>query len=418
MIGAGIFLIPATLAAFGGISILGWMASAIGAFLLAKVFSTLSTRIRGKDGGPYAYAQAAFGDFIGFLIAWGYWISIWVSNAAIAIAFVSAMSVFFPVFGESPVWAVLTGLSAIWFLSWINTLGIRSSGWVQLLTTLLKIVPILLIIFGGIFFFDASNFVPFNVGEESPFAAIAITGTITLYAFLGIESATVPAGNIRDPEKTIARATLLGTGFTTLLYVLSTIVIMGMIPMEDLANSPSPFADAMGIMTGNWGRKLVAAGAAISAFGALNGWTLIMGQVPMATARDRLFPAVFKRINERGVPALGIFIGSMLASLVMLMNYTEGLVEQFRFVILLTTFCMLVPYLFTAAAYLIIMTREKISQQAGWAILIIGSASFLYSLWGMYGAGETTIAWGFMLLMAGVPFYVWIKWKNKNGNSA
>lgn len=413
MIGAGIFLIPAALAAYGGIGILGWIASAIGALLLARVFSVLSTKVRGKDGGPYAFTQVAFGDFMGFLIAWGYWISIWVSNAAVAIAFVSAMSVFFPLLGESPVWAVATGLAAIWFLSWINSLGVRSSGKLQLVTTLLKIVPIVMIIAGGFFFFDASNFIPFNASEESPFAAIAITGTMTLYAFLGVESATIPAGNIRDPEKTIARATLMGTGFTTLLYILSTVVIMGMIPMAELANSPAPFADAMGLMTGNWGSKLVAAGAAISAFGALNGWTLILGQVPMATAKDRLFPPVFKRINRHGVPATGIFIGSALASLVMLMNYTDGLVEQFRFIILLTTFCMLVPYLFTAAAYLSIMTREKISPKAGLTVLLIGGATFFYSLWGMYGAGETSIAWGFMLLMAGVPFYVWMIWRNK-----
>ena len=415
MIGAGIFLIPAALAAFGGISILGWIASAVGALLIARVFSKLSTIARNKSGGPYTFTQLAFGDFMGFLIAWGYWISVWITNAAIAIAFVSAMSVLIPALGESPVLAVSTGLGAIWFLSWVNSRGVRDSGKMQIVTTLLKIIPILIVILGGFIFFNPDNFVPFNASDEGPFVAVATTATLTLFAFLGIESASVPAGDIKDPEKTIPRATMLGTGFVTLIYILSTIVVMGMIPMDQLAVSPSPFADAMGIISGGWGRNLVAAGAAISAFGALNGWILLVGQIPMATANDNLFPQFFGRVNKQGVPLRGIIIGSLLSSILMLMNFSEGLVEQFRFMVLLGTFCALVPYLFTASAYLMLMTKNRPSSKLWWPVILIGGGAFLYSIWGLYGAGESSVFYGFILMMAGIPFYVWIKSRKSKG---
>jgi APA family basic amino acid/polyamine antiporter len=413
MIGAGIFMIPATLAAFGGISILGWIASSLGALLLARVFSRLSTIVGSKSGGPYAYTQYAFGDFMGFLIAWGYWISIWISTAAIAIAFVSAMSVLFPLLGEDPVWAVITGLGAVWFLVWINSLGVRESGKMQLATTILKIIPILIVILGGFFFFDIDNFTPFNASNENPMVALATTATLTLFAFLGIESASVPAGAIKNPDKTIPRATMMGTAVVTVLYILSTIAVMGMIPMEELANSPAPFADAMGVMTGDWGRDFIAAGAAISAFGAMNGWILLVGQVPKATADDRLFPRFFARVNKHGTPLSGIVMGSILTSLLMLMNFSETLVEQFRFMILLATFCTLVPYLFSASAYLLLLTRGKILAKVWWTVILIGGGAFLYSIWGLFGAGETSVFYGFILMMAGIPLYVWIKWKNR-----
>ena len=414
MIGAGIFLMPAALAAYGGISIFGWLFSAIGALLLATVFSRLSKLVRNKNGGPYVYTKEGLGDFAGFLVAWGYWISTWVANAAITIAFVSALTVFFPVLGTNALYAVVLGLTTIWFLTWINSKGIRESGKLQVVTTLLKLIPLVLVIIGGIFFFNADNFIPFNPSSETNMAAIAITATMTLYAFLGVESATIPAGNVENPEKTIPKATMLGTIITTLVYVLSTVVVMGMIPSDVLSQSPAPFADAMDIIAGEWGRGLVAAGAAIAAFGALNGWILIQGQIAMATAKDDLFPRIFRRENKNGVPALGIIIGSILTSIVMLMNYSDGLVEQFKFIILLSTLCVLVPYLFTSAAYVLILAERKLPNMKWLPEIILASLAFIFSLWAIYGAGEEAVFFGFLLLLAGIPFYVWMKYRNKS----
>ncbi len=414
MIGGGIFMMPSTLAEYGGISILGWLVSSLGAVLLAVVFSKLSRLVTGKSGGPYAYARAGFGDYVGFLVAWGYWIAVWVAMAALAIAFVSAMSTFVPVLNEKPWIAVALGLAAVWFLTWINSLGIRTSGKLQVLTTLLKIIPILLIILGGFFFFEPQNFVPFNASEESAVGAIAITGTLTLYAFLGLESASVPSDNVKDPEKTIPRATMLGTVLTTALYILSTVAIMGLIPLDTLAKSPAPFADAMKIMTGETGSFIVAGGVAMAAFGALNGWILIQSQVARAISRDGLFPGVFKRENKAGVPVRGLVIGSLLCSILMLMNYSQGLVDQFKFVILLSTICTLVPYLFAVAAFVGISLEKGLQSKQKIHVYILGGLAFAFSIWAVYGAGETAVFLGFILLMLGTPFYVWLKWKKQH----
>jgi APA family basic amino acid/polyamine antiporter len=419
MIGSGIFLMPSALAAFGGISILGWLVSSIGALMLAKVFSRLSRLIPGRSGGPYAFARAGFGDFIGFLVAWGYWMSTWIANAAIAVAFVGAMSIFFPILDTEPLAAVGLTLSAIWFLTWINSRGVVASGKTQIVTTLLKLLPILVVIAGGIFFFQLDNFSPFNASGESSLKAIALSGTLTLFAFLGLESATVPSDKVADAARTIPRATLLGTGFTTLVYIMSTVVIMGLIPLDQLAESPSPFADAMRLISGEYGEALVAAGAAIASFGALNGWILIQSQIAEAAAKDGLFPPVFKKENRRGVPVWGMVIGSSLSSLMALMNFTENLVEQFSFMILLSTLCTLVPYLFAAAAY-VGLSLERITQRGpAVRVFLLGGLAFSFSLWAVYGAGEASVFWGFLLLLLGVPVYILMRWKNrKNTDNA
>ena len=409
MVGAGVFLLPAALAAYGGISLVGWLFSSLGAIVLALVFGKLSKMVPNKDGGPYAYSKLGFGSFVGFLVAWGYWISIWIANAAIAIAFVGALSVFFPILGSNPIAAVLVGLGAIWFLTWVNSRGVRETGIMQLITTILKLLPLLIIILGGFFFFNADHFFPFNTSGESDFRAIALTATLTFYAYVGFESATIPAGNIKNPEKTIPRATLLGTGLTMLFYILSTIVVMGMIPMETLAASPAPFADAMEIMSGKWGKYIVAGGVAVAAFGALNGWILVQGQIARATAIDELFPVIFKRENKKGAPIYGIIIGSVLSSVLMLMNFSDGLVEQFRFMIQLSTLCCLVPYLFSTAAYVLLALKRVTKGQNPVFIHLLGGLAFIFSFWAIFGAGEDVVFSGFLLLMAGVPIYVWLK---------
>ena len=398
---------PAALAAYGGISVVGWLFSSAGALVLAFIFSRLSKMVKNSSGGPYAFSRAGFGDFLGFLVAWGYWISIWVSNAAIAIAFVGALTVFFPSLNENPIASVSVALISIWGLTWVNSRGVQSSGRMQLATTVLKILPLVVIILGGLFFFNIENFTPFNTSEFSTSKAIVVTAALTFFAYLGIESATIPADDIEDQQKTIPRATMLGTIITTLIYILSTVVIMGMIPMDSLSKSPAPFADAMGIIAGISGERLVAAGAAIAAFGALNGWILVMGQVARATARDKLFPKIFSKVNKRGVPITGMVIGSVLTSIVMLMNYTDGLVEQFRFMILLGTLCCLVPYLFSAAAYVILGKPFHSASH----LRLLGGLGFGFSLWMIFGTGEEAVFWGTLLLLAGTPFYIWMKQK-------
>jgi len=413
MIGAGVFMMPAALAAYGGISLLGWVFSTIGAILLAKIFSNLSRLMPKADGGPYAYSRRGLGDFAGFLVAWGYLVSIWCTNAAIAVSLVSALSTFFPSLATNSLLAVVTGLGSIWLLTWINTLGIVTSGKLQLVTTVLKILPLILVAAGGLFFIQWKNFLPFNASGKSDFFAVSATTTYTFFAFLGLECATIPSGSVANPEKTIPRATMLGIGVTAMIYLASTISIMGMIPGRDLQHSVTPFTDAAMHIWGSSARYWVSAGIAVAAFGALNGWILIQGQMPYAIAKDKLFPPVFARENKRGVPARGLIVSSIFVSLLLYMNYTRGLVEQFKFLILLTTLSVLVPYLFSTASYIIIGLQDRFHKKSKQSIsaIVLSTLAFLFAIWLIIGSGQEIVYWGFVLLMAGIPFYVWIIWK-------
>lgn len=413
MIGAGIFLLPSTLASYGSISILGWIFTATGALILAKIFSNMSKIFISKSGGPYAYSKAGFGDFIGFLVAWGYWISIWVSNAALCIAIIGALSVFFPVLETSPILGVTISLSIIWILTWINNRGIESSGKIQVITTVLKLLPLVFVILVGVFFFDIDNFPSFNLTGDSNWVALSSVAAFTLYAFLGIESASIPAGNIDNPEKTIPKATMLGTIITTFVYIFGTVVLFGILPMDVLKDSPAPFAEAGKIIGGDYVGYFVATGAAISAIGCLNGWILLSGQLPMAAAQDNMFPRIFKRENKNGVPYLGVLIGSALTSVLLFMNLSDSLIKQFKFIVDLTVLSVLVPYIFVAAAYVIVIIEKKLHFNNVLKTFLLGSLGFAYSLWAIFGTPSDTVFYGFLLLLAGIPFYVLMQWNKR-----
>ena len=414
IIGAGIFVLPASLAKFGSISIVGWLFTATGALILAKIFSNFSKKLRGKSGGPYIYSKVVFGDFIGFLVAWGYWISCWVNNAAIAVAIVSALSFFFPELVTNPFYATITGLSFIWFFTFTSSKGIKSSGNIQILTTIAKLIPLILIIVFGFFIFDLEIFPEFNLTDQNDFEILPIVAVMTLYAFLGLECASIPAENIKNPEINIPKATMAGTLISTLIYILSTIVLFGIIPAENLVNSPAPFAEAGEIIGGKYFGFLISAGAAISAIGALNGWILITSYMPMTMANDRLFPKVFAKKNKKGFPYLSLLLGSILTSFVMTMNYTDGLVDRFEFLILLTTLSTLIPYFFVSVSYILFHVEKRLFKINSFRSVILGLFGCLYSLWAIFGSGIDSIVYGTILLILGIPIYLILKLKNPN----
>jgi len=411
MVGSGIFLLPASLAAVAGpISIFGWIFTGIGAMLLALVFSRLG-RAMPRTGGPYAYARRAFGDFIGFQTAWGYWIAAWAGNAAIAVAFVGYLAVFWGDLGTNNLLAALVGIGVIWLLTFVNILGTRESGAVQVVTTILKFVPLAVIGVIGLFFVNSDNLTPFS--PHGSWSAISAAAPLTLWAFIGLESATVAAGEVKDPERNIPRATVYGTLAATVVYILGTIAVMGVIPTETLANSTSPFADAAGVMFGGSWNKVIALVAMVSTFGALNGWILLQGRVPLAAAEDGLFPEQFAKVHgERRTPVFGLVVSSVLVTGLMLMNYTKGLVDAFTFIILLATLTTLVPYAYSAAAqaHLYFTEREIFERGSFVRDTTIAALAFAYSVWAITGSGKDIIAKGFVLLLAGIPVYVLMKW--------
>jgi APA family basic amino acid/polyamine antiporter len=230
-----------------------------------------------------------------------------------------------------------------------------------------------------------------------------------MFAYLGLESATVPAGDVRDPARTIPRSTMLGIGIAMLLYVLGTTVAMGVVPREQLVNSRAPFADAAQIMWGSWAATAVAAAVMVSSLGALNGWTLMMGQVPMAAANDGLFPAVFGRLSRNRVPAVGIVISAALATALVVVGVSGGatFAAIYDTIVSLSTMAAVIPYVFCALAPALIAAARVAGGTAPPRIGVVEGIAFLFSMFTVYGCGPIPVLYGLMLLLLGIPVYVW-----------
>ncbi|CAL9392963.1 Arginine_agmatine antiporter [Streptomyces sp. enrichment culture] len=409
IIGGGIFLLPASVAPFGTVSLVAFGVLTAGAIALALVFGRLAERDP-RTGGPYVYAREAFGDFAGFLSAWAYWITTWVSNAALAVAAVGYLDVLIPV--NDHAWtACLAALVIQWLPALSNFAGSRYVGAVQLVSTVLKFAPLLLVAVGGLFFFDADNLGPFNASGDGTLGAVSASAAILLFSYLGVESAAVSAGEVRDPRRNVGRATVIGTAGAALVYLLGTLSVFGTVAHGELVDSTAPFSDAVNAMFGgSWGGWAVALAALVSMTGCLNGWTLLSAQTPYAAARDGLFPAAFAR-KRRGVPTVGVAVTVVLASLLTVYNYTAGSARVFEILVLVTTFTATVPYLLATAAQIFHLVRgegEKVNRARLVRDAVLASLAFGFSLWLVAGAGYAAVYQGVLFLFAGVPVYAWL----------
>ena len=402
MIGSGVFLLPASLAPYGAISLIGWGITLGGALLLAMTFSRLAAR-GAHAGGPYAYAREAFGDTTGFIIAWSYWISIWCANAAIAVAFAGSLGSLFPTLVATPFRGAALALAALWLCTAINLMGVREAGRLQIITTVLKLLPLLL--FGGIavWWIEPQYLQPASdaLADDAPLSmasAIHATVALTLWAFLGLEAATIPAGAIHDAERTIPRATLIGTLLAGVATILACTAVLGLLPQDVATTSTAPMADAAKFLWGPAAGMGIAVVAAISCIGALNGWVLLSAQLPMAAAHDGLFPRTFATLDAQGTPRMGLLVSTVLASLLVVANYTDSLVKVFTFSILLSTAATLLPYVASSAAWLKLGRRGR----------VVAVLALLYSVYALIGTGSEALIWGAVLVIAGLPLhYAW-----------
>lgn len=416
MVGSGIFTLPAVLAGEAGpASIVALVLTGIGAMLLALVFANLG-RAHPKTGGPYYYARRAFGDFVGFQTAWAYWIAAWVGNAAIAVAFAGYLGVFWGRLHSTNWLQAVAAVAAIWLFTLVNILGARETGATQVVTTVLKFVPLAVIGVVGLFYVKGGNFTPLTIHGGFDWH-INAAATLALWAFIGLESATVPAEELRDAEKTVPRATILGTLATMLLYVVALVAIVGVMSQAALASSSAPFADAANTMFGgtflglSWG-KWIALVAIAATLGALNGWIMLTARVSLAAADDGLFPQRFARVHGvRRTPVFGLVVSSMLVSGLVLYGWNQSFVDRFTDVVLLATWMTLISYAYAAAAEVVLFYRER--ERFSWVKLgrdtVVASLAFAYSAWAIWGSGEEWLAKGFMLLLFGVPVFVWMR---------
>ena len=413
MIGAGIFTIPNQIGEFGWYGIVAFALTAVGALILGLVFASLARQIP-RTGGPYAYTKAAFGTFPGFWIAWGYWIGLWTGQVAIAVTFVGYVGVFVPALRTSVAWSAVAAFAALWLVTGINVRGVKAAGSVAIVTTAVRVVPLLAVATVGWLYFHPGNLAPSLPAGQSAFSAVSLAATITLFAFLGLESGTVPAGNVVNPSRTIPRATIIGIAAVAVLYVVSTTVVMGVLPASQLESGTTAFADAGRSMWGSAGYYVVGFAGMVSTLGALSGFALLNGQVPFAAAADGLFPRRFALKNRFDAPWFGIVASSVLVSLFMGGGYiytmtqgrsaaADGLATASILIATLTT---VLPYAFCSVAEMILVfTRRDFAGKRIGKLVIIPALAFVYSLFIIRGSGGQSIEIGLLLMLVGLPAY-------------
>ena len=417
IIGVGIFNLPTSLASYGPITLASMALTTVGALALALLFAALSRRLP-ADGGPYAYARVAFGNRLGFTNAWSYWITAWAGNAAIAVGWVLYVEHFINK-DHDRLFSVLLVLVGLWLPALINLSGVKNMGSVQVSTTVVKFVVLAFMSTVGLFYIERANFTPWNVSGQSTFAAIFGGMAIALFSYLGVETAAVAAAKVRDPDRNIPRATILGTIATAVVYMLSLTAVFGILPNSTLAEATAPFSDAANAMFGGtWPGNVMAIAVIISGFGALTGWTMICAEMPLAAAKDGLFPEQFKRISRTGVPAYGIVASTVLASIAMVINYlgSNG-PTVFTTLVLMTGITAAIPYGFSALAQLkwrwtdhrTLQTPRFVRDMIVAALSLVFSVLFIcysrntgHSFW-VYWA-PFLLAAGALLL--GIPVYV------------
>ena len=397
MIGSGIFLLPTVLAPYGWISLLGWLLTCSGTIVLALVLARLAGTTD-HAGGPYAYVRESFGDLAGFLIGWGYWVGVVFGVTAIAVGFAGYMGSIFPIFAANSLTQALVAAMGIGVLTWVNIKGISEAATVQLVLTILKIVPLIVIIGLGIAYGDIDNFPSFNPQQLSMAEALASTALLTMWAFIGIEAAVIPTGDVENPKKTVPIAVVSAALSVSFLYVGASIAIMFLVPSEVLAASESPFVDAASHM-GPGGALLMGVGALISTAGALNGNIFVMGQMPMLVAADGLAPSVIAKKNKGGAPMVALMASSVFSAALLVLNFTDGLVGAFSFLISMSTLSILAPYGLSAMAEF----KRSWHSAKGWAGVAL--LSVIYTLIAAAGSGWYVFFLGVGLFLLGILLF-------------
>lgn len=419
IIGVGIFSLPYAIASYGPISLVAMGLATIGAVALAFMFAVLSRRVP-AEGGPYGYARAAFGNGFGFSQAWLYWITAWAGNAAIAVGWVFYVEKFVNK-GGSTTGSIIIALVGLWIPAAVNLTGVRNMGVLQLWTTVLKFVPLALMATVGLFFIKAGNFTPWNTSGDTNLSAIGGAMAICLFSYLGVETAAVAAGKVRNPERNVPKSTIYGTLASAAVYLLSLIAVFGILPAATLAsdsNQASYSAAADSIAGGSWLGYVVAVAVIISGIGALNGWTMICAEMPLAAAKDGLFPRMFGSLSHKDVPAFGIISSTFLASIAVVISYlgSSG-ATVFTTLVLMTGITAAIPYAASALAQLKwrIQDREKghtphFALDVGVAVVsLVMSLAFVW--YSRNSGADWYVVWGPFLMAGGaaalgVPVYL------------
>ncbi|HEX8937088.1 MAG TPA: amino acid permease [Sphingomicrobium sp.] len=406
MIGSGIYLLPTTLAPYGYNLVIAFVLAGFGTMCLAFALARLAASM---PGGPFVYVTQAFGETAAFVTLWSYVISQITGVAGVAVAVAGALGHVFPAVGAGP-GLIAVALGSILVLTVVNLGGARSAGIVQVIATLIKIVPLLAVVVLVIVRLGSGQ--PLERLEPTPLgiAPITIAGALMLFSLTGFEAAAVTANVTRDSTSTVPMATIAGTGFTAIIYLLSTVAALMLLPSALAAKSGAPFADAIAPILGPVAGALVAIIAAVSAFGTANALLLFAAEISRTLAIAGDLPRIFRRTNSVGAPAGAVLICAGIAALLVLASSSKDFVRLYVFITLVSTVAALVLYTACAGAAL------KLRVTGGWPIVAV--IALLYSAAMFIGAGWKATLWGFALAIAGIPVRAISRWLNGSSRAA
>jgi len=370
MIGSGIFLLPATLATVGSITIIGWLLATVSALVIAAVLAKLG-QIAPEAGGPVAYAGTALGPYWGFQATVLYWICAWVGNMAIALGAVGYLATFFPALA-TPLNSAFAAVGIIWLVTLINVFGPRFACQVESVTLVAGLIPIVLVATAGWVWFDADTFrQSWNVSGQPAYQAIPGSLVLVYWAFVGLESASVGTAVVENPSRNVPLATIAGVLLAGVVYIASCTVIMGLIPASQLAKSTAPFADAARFVVGSAAGSLVALMACLKASGTLCGWVLLTAQVGKAGAERGNFPRIFARTDRYGIPVINLLIMALIMTAAVFATMSPTLGQQFSKLIEVSVVLCLLIYVYSSIALWRLGTYRFFAVVAGLASLIV-----------------------------------------------
>ncbi|TPG79132.1 arginine-ornithine antiporter [Pseudomonas arsenicoxydans] len=414
MIGGGIFSLPQNMAASAdvGAVLIGWAITAVGMLTLAFVFQTLANRKPDLDGGVYAYAKAGFGDYMGFSSAWGYWISAWLGNVGYFVLLFSTLGYFFPIFGEGNTVAAIIGASVLlWAVHFLVLRGIKEAAFINLVTTVAKIVPLVLFVLIAIFAFKLDIFTADIWGVKNPDLGSVMNQVrkmmlVTVWVFIGIEGASIFSARA-EKRSDVGKATVIGFITVLLFLVLVNVLSLGIMTQPELAKLQNPsMAAVLKHVVGDWGAVLISVGLIISLLGALLSWVLLCAEIMFAAAKDHTMPEFLRKENANHVPVNALWLTNAMVQLFLIITLFSA--STYLSLIYLATSMILVPYLWSAAYALLLAVRGETYENASGERtkdLLIGAISVIYAVWLVYAGGTKYLLLSALLYAPGVILF-------------
>ncbi|RZI46751.1 APC family permease [Candidatus Finniella inopinata] len=404
-IGSGVFTLPALLAPYGAFSMAGWVIAGAGAVALALVFGGLCSQFP-RTGGPHVYAQQAFGADAAFFTGWTYWVISWVSTTAVIVASIGYLS---PLIGnQSAEVNLLLEIALLLAITGLNLKGVQAAGHAEFLLTLLKFGILLVIPIVALTHFNPNNLVMMpEMSAQSTPQLLSQVALLTLWGFIGLESATAPAGCVKDACKTIPRAIIFGTLCVAALYIINSVGIMGLIPAAELAQSKAPYVDAAERIFGGGWHLVISIMASIACIGTLNAWMLASGQVALGLAEDGLLPRFFGRKNIHEAPHNGLLTSCVGIIPLLVLTCSHSLNHQITAIIDFSVVAFLFVYLMCGLAHVKVLRKQACCSVYKWVYTCVAIG---FCLWVLYETPLKTLIIASLFVISGVPAYaLWYK---------